>query len=86
MGNVGKAVISALPVIHPHGPWGPIFRAVCLPRKGQAHVAQKRAAHAFGLTNRNDEEMHAGPNQSLHTQGPVWRGGTCSCLLTREDL
>lgn len=36
VGDVGKVVISMLSVIHPHGPWGPIFRLVCLPRKGQA--------------------------------------------------
>lgn len=66
---MGKVVISALPVIHPHGPWGPIFRVVRLPRKGQAQVSQKLEAHTLGLTNRNDEEMHAGSNQSLQYSG-----------------
>lgn len=73
--NVGKVVISMLSVIHPHGPWGPIFRLVCLPRKGQAQAAQKLEAHTLGLTNRNDEEMHAGSNQCLQHSG----AGVCVC-------
>lgn len=47
-------------------PRGPIFRLVCLPRKGQAQVSQKLEAHPLGLTHRNDEEVHAGSNQCLH--------------------
>jgi hypothetical protein len=70
MGNLGKVVISTLSVIHPHSPWGPIFRLVCLPRKGQAQVSQKLEAHTLGLTNRNDdEETHAGSNRCLQHSG-----------------
>lgn len=58
-----------LSVIHPHGPWGPIFRLVRLPRKGQAQVAQKLEAHTLGLTNRNDKELRAGSNQCLQRSG-----------------
>lgn len=75
MRNVGKVVISMLSVIHPHGPWGPIFRLVCLPRKGQARASQKLEAHTLGPTNRNDEEMHAGSNQCLRHSGAGVRGG-----------
>lgn len=81
MGNVGKVVISMLSVIHPHGPWGPIFRLVCLPRKGQAQVSQKLEAHTLGLTNRNDEEMHAGSNQRLQHSGAGWGGAFFSACL-----
>lgn len=56
MGKEGKVVISMLSVIHPHSPWGPIFRLVCLPRKGQAQDSQKLEAHTLGLANSNDEE------------------------------
>lgn len=80
-GNVGKVVISMLPVIHPHGPWGPIFRLVRLPRKGQAQVSQKLEAHTLGLTSRNDEEMHAGSNQSLQHSGAGAAGGHFSACL-----
>lgn len=85
MGNVGKVVISMLPVIHPHSPWGPIFRLVRLPRKGQAQVSQKLEAHTVGLTSRNDEEMHAGSNQSLQHSGARAVGGDIF-LLKSEDL
>lgn len=81
MGNVGKVVISMLSVIHPHGPWGPIFRLVCLPRKGQAQVSQKLEAHTLGLTKRNDEEMHAGSNQRLQHSGAGWGGAFFSACL-----
>ena len=81
-GDVGKVVISMLPVIHPHGPWGPIFRLVRLPRKGQAQVSQKLEAHTLGLASRNDEEMHAGSNQSLQHSGARVVGGHFSACLT----
>lgn len=86
MGNVGKVVISMLSVIHPHRPWGPIFRLVCLPRKGQAHVSQKLEAHTLGPTSRNDEEMHAGSNQHLKLSGAGRTGDLFSCLLKSEGL
>lgn len=69
MGNVGKAVISMLSVIHPHNPWGPIFRLVCLPRKGQGpSFTEIRSTQVLGDRN-NDEEMHADSNQCLRHSG-----------------
>lgn len=85
MGNVGKVVISMLPVIHPHGPWGPIFRLVCLPRKRQAQVSQKLEAHTLGSTIRNDEEMHAGSNQSLQHSGVGGGGHFSACLKVKTS-
>ena len=86
-GDVGKAVISMLSVIHPHGPWGPIFRLVCLPRKGQAQVSQKLEAHTLGLSHRNDEEMQAGSNQGLPTLRSRPGGGKTfsACLKIKSS-
>lgn len=67
-------------------PLGPYFRLVRLPRKGQAQVSQKLEAHILGLTNRNDEEMHAGSNQSLQHSGARGVRGTFFCLLKSKGL
>lgn len=85
-GDVGKPVISVLSVIHPHGPWGPIFRLVCLPRKGQAQVSQKLEAHTLGLSHRNDEERQAGSNQGLQHSGAGVGVGDFFCLLENQVL
>lgn len=56
MRNVGMVVISMLSVIHPHSPWGPIFRLVCLPRKGQGlSFTEIRSTQVLSDRN-NDEE------------------------------
>lgn len=69
MRNVGKVVISMLSVIHPQSPWGPIFRLVWLPRKGQAQVSQKLEAHRSSATETMMKRRMVIQTSAFHTQG-----------------